>query len=266
MNKFLMKITAVVATTLIMVSCGSNQVVDKSEVIKDRGYFVVGLDDQFPPMGFRDSKNNEIVGFDIDLAKATAKEMGLEVKFKSVEWDSIILSLKKGDIDVIWNGLTITEERKKKIAFTPAYLANRQIVVVRKDSKLTTLKALSAKVIGVQMGSSSENAIKNNKEFAASIKEIRKFENNTLALMDLAAGRVDAVVVDEIVGRYYMSKKKGVYHVLTQTLGREDYGIGMRSSDLQFQTLLTQAIHKVKNGKSGEAISNKWFTENILLK
>ena len=266
MNKFLLKMTGIAVAALTMVSCGSNKVADKTEVIKARGYFVVGLDDQFPPMGFRDSKNNEIVGFDIDLAKAAAKEMGLEVKFKSVEWDSIILSLKKGDIDVIWNGLTITPERQKKIAFSPAYLANRQILVVKADSKLTTLKALTAKKVGVQLGSSSEKAIANNKDFAASIKEVRKYENNTLALMDLAAGRVDAVVVDEIVGRYYMSKKHGVYKVLTETLDSEEYGIGMRSTDLQFQGMLIDAMNKVKGGKVGEAISKHWFDENILLK
>ena len=266
MNKFLMKMTAVAVTTLVLASCGSSKVVDKSDSIKEKGYFVVGLDDQFPPMGFRDTKNNEIVGFDIDLAKAAAKEMGLEVKFKSVEWDSIILSLKKGDIDVIWNGLTITPERKKKIAFTPAYLANRQIVVVKLGSKFTTLKSLTDKKVGVQLGSSSEKAIANSKAFAASIKEVRKFENNTLALMDLAAGRVDAVVVDEIVGRYYMSKKKGVYQVLTETLDSEQYGIGMRSSDLKFQAMLTAAMNKVKSGKAGETISDKWFSKNILLK
>ena len=266
MNKFLMKMTSVAVVTLMMVSCGSSTVVDKSETIKTRGYFVVGLDDQFPPMGFRDTKNNEIVGFDIDLARATAKEMGLEVKFKSVEWDSIILSLKKGDIDVIWNGLTITPERKKKIGFSPAYLANRQIVVVKTGSEFTTLKALSAKKVGVQLGSSSEKAIANNKAFASSIKELRKFENNTLALMDLAAGRVDAVVVDEIVGRFYMSKKKGVYQVLTETLDSEEYGVGMRSTDLAFKAELSEAINKVKHGKAGETISNKWFGKNILLK
>jgi len=266
MNKILMKMTGVAVMTLMMVSCGSSKAVDKSESIKARGYFIVGLDDQFPPMGFRDSKKNEIVGFDIDLAKAAAKEMGLEVKFKSVEWDSIILSLNKGDIDVIWNGLTITPERKKKIAFSPAYLANRQIVVVKAGSKLTTLKALASKKVGVQLGSSSEKAIANNKAFASSIKEVKKFENNTLALMDLAAGRVDAVVVDEIVGRYYMSKRKGVYQVLKETLDSEEYGIGMRSTDLSFQKELSEAMDRVKKGKIGEAISNKWFAENILLK
>ncbi len=266
MNKILMKMTGVAVTVLMMASCGNNMVVDKTEAIKSQGYFIVGLDDQFPPMGFRDSKNNEIVGFDIDLAKATAKEMGLEVKFKSVEWDSIVLSLKKGDIDVIWNGLTITPERKKRIAFSPAYLANSQIVVIKAGSNLTTLKALAAKKIGVQLGSSSEKAIKNSKAFSASIKEVRKFENNTLALMDLAAGRVDAVVVDEIVGRYYMSKKKGVYQVLTETLDSEEYGVGMRQADVKFQALLIDAMNKVKNGKAGETISNKWFAKNILLK
>jgi ABC-type amino acid transport substrate-binding protein len=102
--------------------------------IKQKGKLVVGLDDSFPPMGFRDEKG-EIVGFDIDLAKEAAKRLGVQVEFKPVDWDGVLLSLKNKDIDVIWNGLTITEERKKQITFSNVYLKNRQIIVVKKSSK-----------------------------------------------------------------------------------------------------------------------------------
>ncbi len=265
MKNVFSKLAAVVATTLMITACGG-EAVDKTTEIKERGYFVVGLDDQFPPMGFRDTKTNTIVGFDIDLARATAKEMGLEVKFKPVEWDSIILSLNKGDIDVIWNGLTITPERAERIAFSPAYLANRQIVVVAEKSAIKTLADCKGKVVGVQLGSSSEKAIKKNKEFAANISKLSQFENNTLALMDLAVGRVDAVVVDEIVGRYYMSKKPGMYKVLEQGLDSEEYGIGLRQSDVGFQKLLIDAVNKVKNSSVGADISKQWFDSDILKK
>src|SRR5690606_37141677 len=92
---------------------------DKSfQTIKDKGFFTQGLDDAFPPMGFRDEKTNEIVGFDIDLAKEAAKRMGVEVKFQTVIWDTVVEELNNGKIDVIWNGLTITPARQEKIAFT----------------------------------------------------------------------------------------------------------------------------------------------------
>src|SRR6056297_3328694 len=85
--------------------------------VKERGYFVIGLDDSFPPMGFRGT-NGEIVGFDIDMAREAASRMGVEVELKPVDWDGVTLSLINGSIDVIWNGLTITEERKERISFT----------------------------------------------------------------------------------------------------------------------------------------------------
>ncbi len=258
-------ITALLSTAMIMTACKKAES-DKTETIKKRGYFIVGLDDQFPPMGFRDSKTNEIVGFDIDLARETAKRMGLKLQLKPVEWDSIILSLNKGDIDLIWNGLTITEERQKRIAFSPAYLDNHQIVVVKTDSKVQSLKDLSGKVVGLQLGSSSEKALDRNKSFSQSLKELRKFDNNTMALMDLGAGRIDAVVVDEIVGRYYLSKKPGTYRVLKENLGSELYGIGMRQGDVKFQNMISDAMNAIKNDGTGRAISKKWFNEDILKK
>ena len=106
---------------------------DSLSFIQDKGTFVLGLDDSFPPMGFRDS-DGEIAGFDIDLAAEVCKRMGVELVLQPIDWDSKILDLNSGDIDVIWNGLTITDERKEKISFSKPYLANRQIVIVKAGS------------------------------------------------------------------------------------------------------------------------------------
>ena len=106
------------STLLLLAGCGtgsqkSAEADDSWQRIKEQGYFVVGLDDAFPPMGFREEGTNEIVGFDIDLAKEAARRMGVEVKFQPVVWDTVIETLNMGDIDAIWNGCTITEERLK---------------------------------------------------------------------------------------------------------------------------------------------------------
>lgn len=121
------------------------------EDIKKAGKFVVGLDDSFPPMGFRNEKD-EIVGFDVDMAKEAAKRMGVEIELKPIDWDSKVLELNGKKIDVIWNGLTITEERKKEIAFTKPYLENRQIIVVAAGSDIKTKADLAGKKVGVQYG------------------------------------------------------------------------------------------------------------------
>lgn len=273
---FVVVLTVILVLALALTGCAAqkpaeqkpadNAPQDKSwEEIKAKGYFTVGLDDSFPPMGFRDEKG-EIVGFDIDLAKKAAEKMGVEVKFQPVVWSGVIMELDNKNIDLIWNGMTITDERKAKINFTKPYLANKQIIVVQKDSAVKSKADLAGKKIAIQAGSSSVDALKKDEATFKSLKELVEFPNNTEALMDLAAGRVDAVVVDEIVGRYYIAKKAELYSVLEDNFGSEEYGVGVRKSDEAFLTELQKAIDTMNADGSAKEISEKWFGADIVLK
>jgi len=226
---------------------------------------VIGLDDNFPPMGFRDDKN-ELVGFDIDLAKEAGKRLGLEVSFKPIDWSAKESELNGKRIDVLWNGLTITEERKANILFTKPYLENRQIIVVTEKSPVTSKAQLAGKVVGVQDGSSAVEAIQKDEAAAKSIKEIKKFGDNVTALMDLSAGRLDALVVDEIVGRYYTGKKPGEYRVLNEHFGTEDYGVGTRKGDTELAAKLDKALDDMKMDGTAAKISTAWFGKDIVKK
>ena len=158
---------------------------------------VVGLDDNFPPMGFRDEKN-ELVGFDIDMAKEAAKRLGLEVEFKPIDWSAKEAELSGKRVDALWNGLTITEERKQNIAFTAPYMENHQIIVVAAGSTIKGKADLAGKVVGAQEGSSAVDAVKKDDAVFKSFKEFKTFGDNVTALMDLSTGRLEAVVVDEV--------------------------------------------------------------------
>ena len=226
---------------------------------------VVGLDDNFPPMGFKDDKN-ELVGFDIDLAKEAAKRIGREVTFKPIDWSAKEAELSGKRVDVLWNGLTITEERKANILFTKPYLENRQIVVVTDKSEIKAKADLAGKVVGVQDGSSAVDAVQKDEAAAKSIKELKKFGDNVTALMDLSAGRLDALVVDEVVGRYYTSKKPGEYRVLEENFGTEDYGIGTRKDDTELMAKIEKAMDDMKADGSAATISTKWFGKDIVKK
>ena len=179
------------------------------EDIKEKGYFTVGLDATFAPMGFTD-ENGEIVGFDIDLAKAVAKKIGVEVKFQPIDWDSKSMELSSGNIDVIWNGFSISDERKKEVLFTDPYLTTGQVIVVKANSDIATKKDLAGKKIALQDGSTSEKALKEDKETYDSIgdKNISRFKENSQVLMEVEAGRADAAVIDEIFVRYYLAQEK----------------------------------------------------------
>jgi polar amino acid transport system substrate-binding protein len=226
---------------------------------------VIGLDDNFPPMGFRDEKN-ELVGFDIDLAREAAKRLGAQVEFKPIDWNAKEAELNGQRVDALWNGLTITEERKKNIGFTAPYLENRQIVVVTNDSPIKTKADLAGKVVGVQEGSTAVEAVERDSASAKSLKELKKFGDNVTALLDLKTGRLDAVVVDEVVGRYYLSKKPGEYRVLDDNFGTEQYGVGVRKDDTALLTNLQDALSKMKQDGAAATISEKWFGKDIIVK
>lgn len=223
---------------------------------------VIGLDDNFPPMGFRD-ETNELVGFDIDLAREAARHLGVEVEFKSIDWDAKESELSGKRIDAIWNGLTITEDRKKNIDFTAPYMENHQIIVVLDGSDIVDKAAMAGKVIGVQDGSSAVDAIEADAPTAASFRQLKKYGDNVTALLDLKAGRLDAVVLDEVVGRYYVSKRPGEFAVLQDNFGTEEYGVGVRKGDTALQGALDAALERMKTDGSGAAISEKWFGKNI---
>ncbi|MGI5912164.1 MAG: amino acid ABC transporter substrate-binding protein [Syntrophomonadaceae bacterium] len=265
--------------TLVLGGCGSGEnnaekdpeqepaQTDTSwEDIKEKGYFIAGLDDAFPPMGFRD-ENNEIVGFDIDLAKEAAKRLGVEVKFQPIVWDTKGQELDGGNIDVIWNGLTITPERQEQMLFTKLYIQDRQIIVVTPNSDIKTKADLAGKKIGIQAASSAQDAVKADTATYEIIKDnLLEFETNDLALRDLKGGGVDAVVVDEVVGRYYLAKHEGEYKVLEENFGVEDFGVGLRLTDSSFRAELDKVLDEMKNDGTASEISQQWFGEDIIKK
>src|SRR5690554_3765294 len=157
------------------------------EKVLSKGVFVMGLDDSFPPMGFRDEKG-EIVGFDVDLAREVTSRMGVTLKLQPIDWNAKEQELNTGNIDCIWNGFTITDERKAAMTFSPPYIHNAQVVVVRDDSPYTTLASLAGKTVGYQAGSSASQAIDDSPEFKASIKQLIEFKENLTGLMDLEIG------------------------------------------------------------------------------
>lgn len=231
----------------------------------DKETLVVGLDDTFAPMGFRDEKG-EIVGFDIDLAKAIGEKLGKKIEFQSIDWTMKETELNGGNIDFIWNGYSITDERKEQVAFGTPYLKNRQIIVTLADSDITSKADLAGKVVGAQTGSSAVAAIEGEPEVEAAFKDGKPvtYESNNDVLMDLEAGRIDAAVADEIIVRYYMRKKgEEKYKVLADDFGQENYGVGMRKDDTALVEAFNKAYDELKEeGKLAE-ISTEWFGEDI---
>jgi polar amino acid transport system substrate-binding protein len=245
----------------LLAGCGSSTKAVSSASVPQK--IVVGLDDSFPPMGFKDESGN-LVGFDIDLARAVAKEAGVQVEFKPIDWNSKEAELSSGRIDCLWNGLTITDERKQKIDFSQPYMNNDQIIVTMKDSAVSSKEDLSGKIVGTQEGSSSVDALNKMPELKKSFKELKLYGDFTSALMDLQAGRLDAVVIDSVVGRYYMTKKPDVFKELPGKLATEQFGVGVKKGNEPLLNLINQGLDKVRKDGTGAQISQKWFGMNVM--
>jgi polar amino acid transport system substrate-binding protein len=230
----------------------------------DSKKLVIGIDDKFAPMGFRD-ENNEIVGFDIDYAKAAGEKMDKEVVFQPIDWSTKESELNSGRIDLIWNGYTITDERKEKVLFTKPYLKNAQVIVTKADSTISKMEDLSGKVVGVQSLSSASDALNAN-EIVSEIKTVTEFKDNVLALSDLKIGRIDAVVIDQIVADYYMTKEKDTFKLLDDSLAPEEYGIGVKKGNEELLTELQNALDELNEDGTATKISEKWFGEDRVLK
>lgn len=236
----------------LLVGCSSATKSDKES-------YVIGLDDTFAPMGFKDDKGN-YTGFDIELAKAVGEYLGIDFTFKSIDWNSNVLELNSKKIDLVWNGMTITDERLAKMSISDPYFEDSQALYVLKDSSIKAKDDLVGKTVGLQLGSSAEEAFGKD-AVASTVKEVKKYQDNTQALTDLKAGRVDAVVVDSVVGDYYLSKQSG-FLKLEDNFGIEFFGVGARTEDKELTTKINEAIKALKDNGTYQEIFDRWFKNN----
>ena len=224
--------------------------------VKTAGVFVLGLDDSFPPMGFRDKENN-IVGFDIDLATEVCARLGLQLKTQPISWDAKEQELNTGKIDCIWNGMSVDSARAKAMNLSDAYLKNRMIFTV-KDKSLASLSALAGKKIAVQNGSTAQKLLEAS-EAGKAAKEIVPIDDNQTALMDLEKGGVEAVFLDEIVAKYWITTNGKDYVVLEEGLSDEVYAVGFRKKDQALRDSVNKTLQAMKADGKFDEISAKWF-------
>ena len=253
------------AAVLAMTGCKKSEKKAGSDAVsalKSRGTFVLGLDDSFPPLGFR-SEDNEVVGYDIDLAKEVAKRLGVDFRAQPIDWDAKEMELETGKIDCIWNGFTITDERKNALSFTEAYLNNDQVLVVRSDSGINSLADMKGKIVGIQSGSSAQEAVDDNAAFASSISKLIMFKDNITALNDLDIGGVDGVVMDSVVANYSIAQTKKPFNVIDESLANEGYGIGFRKNEPELRDAVWTILQEMQKDGTVTAISQKWFGRDI---
>ena len=232
-----------------------------AELDKSKTY-VMGMDDTFAPMGFRDEKGN-IVGFDVDLAQKAAEEMGIKIEYQPIDWTVKESELESGNVDLLWNGFSITPERQKKVLFSDPYMDNRQIIITLKDSPVNSKADLAGKRVTVQGESSALEAVMKDEAFVKALAELPvEYATNNECFKDIEAKRCDAIVVDEVLARYYM-KQNGEenYKVLEDNFGEEQFAVGMRKDDVALQEALNKALKTLKDNGTYDEIYSKYFAD-----
>lgn len=263
--KKIFKLVAVLVLIGILASgCTPQAASEVDTSTGDKGTLVMGLDDTFAPMGFRDDKG-QLVGFDIDLATEVAKRLDMAIEFQPIDWSMKETELNAGNIDLIWNGYTITDLRKEKVNFTEPYLANSQIIITMADSPIETIADLEGKVVATQAESSSLDAARAQEGFVESLMNGTLIEYATFneVFNDLESGRSNAIIADEVLARYYMMNKGGEkYKVLEEDLGPEEFGIGLRKDDTDLLKNINDALNEMRNDGTYDEIYGKWFAGN----
>ena len=223
------RITSILVVLVLMLSafCLAEPIGDLAYV-QANGKLVVGITD-FAPMDYKD-ESGEWIGFDADMAKAFAEYLGVEAEFIEIDWDNKIMELDNKSIDVVWNGMTLTEDVQAAMACSNAYANNAQVVIVRADvaDQYQTPESIADLTIAVENGSAGEEVVT---ELGYATTEVATQAD---ALMEVAAGTSDAAVIDSLMAAAMVGEGTG-YADLTYTCGlnSEEYGAGFRKdSDL----------------------------------
>lgn len=278
-KKILAVITLLACFAMVLSACGDKTSVAKEanttdtwSTIQKRHRVIIGLDDTFVPMGFR-QKDGNLVGFDIDLAKAVFKQYGIKADFQPIDWNMKETELRNRTIDLIWNGYTITPAREKQIAFSRPYLANRQVLVTKKADNIKSFKDMKGKTLGVQTSSSGASLLD---EHPHMLKDYIKNQSPVMydsfnnALMDLDAKRIQGLLIDSVYANYYIQHEKDPesYSTLYGGFTGEDFAVGMRKGDKTMKRKIDKAFQKLANDGQLQKINQKWFgtDKNMLVK
>ncbi|MDD3140897.1 MAG: amino acid ABC transporter substrate-binding protein [Lachnospiraceae bacterium] len=233
----------------------------------DRDTLIVGFDAEYPPYGYMDD-NGEYVGFDLDCAQAVCDALGWKLEKKPINWDSKDMELNSGTIDCIWNGFSITPDRKDKYTWSSPYVDNTQVMVVSKDSGITKLDDLKGKNVVVQAASAALEAL--NGEDCADLKNsfgsLTENPDYNTAFMNLESGAADAVAIDIGVAQYQIEQReKGKFVIIEEPFYTEQYGIGFRLGDEALRDKVEEQLLKMVDSGEFEKLAVKYGIDPEML-
>ena len=222
---------------------------------------VVASSATYAPFAF-ENKDKQIVGFDIDIINAIAKQQGMKIRVVNTPWSGIFVALNNGDVDLVISGVTINDKRKQSYDFSPPYFIAHQLIAVPKSSTATTLKSLAGKKVAVVNASTADDVA--SREFGKTSPNIRRFESTPLIISELAAGNVDAAIGDNGVIAYRVAQQPELKTVEDPSFPEEGFGIVVRKGDKALQDKLTAGLAAIRADGTYAQIYKKWFNKDFV--
>jgi polar amino acid transport system substrate-binding protein len=247
--------TVCALSVLSMTSCGNSST---------SGVLTVGVDDTYPPMEFKDAKTGNDVGFDVEMATEIAKRLNKKVKFTSITWTGIFSGLDVKKYDCVISSVSLRTDRVKKYAMTKPYCANAQMIVVRKgDTSITSQKDLSGKTVGCQTQTTANDSADALKKNGLKFK-LNTYDQVIECFTSLKVNKISAIIVDEVVGEYYISKNPNDYQSASVNLTNEPIAVCCRKSDTALRDSVQGAIDAMVKDGTMKKISIKWFGKDLI--
>jgi len=229
---------------------------DLLDQVKARGTLRIGLEGTFPPFNSKDTKTGELVGFDVDIAKAVAAKLGVKPEFITTEWSGIIAGLQAGKFDVIVNQVGVTDARKQVLDFSPAYTYSGAELIQRKndDRQFKTLEDLKGHKLGVGLGTNYMDMAK-----AVGGIDIKTYPGAPEYLRDLADSRIDAALNDRLMVAYLLKQSNLPLKAGAMVGTGNPSAIPFKKGNPKFAKAIDDAMTQLEADGTFAKISDKWF-------
>ena len=255
MKKKVIAMVGVACMAALLTACagsGTKTETTAAEQKEAAGKLVMVTNAEFPPYEYYDK--NEIVGIDVDIARAIADKMGVELDVQDMAFDSLIPAVQSGKADFTAAGMTVNEDRKKNVDFTDTYAEAAQVIIVKEGSEIKTPDDLTGKKIGVQTGTTGDI-------YADDIEnaDVNRYNKGMEAVMALTQDKIDAVIIDREPAKVFVKENAGLV-ILDEAFTEEEYAIAVKKDNKELLDKINGAIKELKESGELKKIVDKYIT------
>ena len=241
----------------------TNTEANAPEATPEKMVIKIGTDDAYPPFEYHEEATNDLIGFDVDFAKALAEEIGVEIEYVPTAWDGIFNGVNTGQYDMIISCVSITPERIKGFGMSNPYLSNGIVIVSAADGEqATSIDQLAGKKVGVQLETTADIAAK---KFIADGTDISlsQYDSVMEAFAALKGGSIEYILVDSSVGGFYISNDPDSFNITSDLLSNEPIGVCIAKENTELLDKVNAGIKALQDSGKMTEISQKWFSADF---